>query len=52
VRGELMAVLGRFSIDAQKADKVASLTGQFLASRMDPAALAVVTNAMPMLVGK
>lgn len=52
VRGEFLAVLGRFSIDGQKADKIAKLTGDFLTSRLDPAAFALVTNAMPMLIGK
>ncbi len=52
VRGELIAVLGRFSIDGQKADRIAALTGQFLASRMPPGNYAVVISAMPILVGK
>lgn len=51
-RGELMAVLGRFGIDAQKTSRIAALTGQFLASRLKPDAFAKVTAAMPMLIGK
>lgn len=51
-RGELMAVLGRFNIDAQEANKIAALAGEFLASRMQPAAFEMIARAMPILTGK
>ena len=51
-KGELIAVLGRFNVDHQKAGRIAALTGEFLASRMPPAAYEVVAKAMPLLLGK
>ena len=52
VRGDFLAVLGRFGVDALVMDKVAGLMGQFLASRLNPAQFAVVKNAMPILAGQ
>lgn len=52
VSGDFLAVLGRFGIDALLKQKVATLMGTFLASRLDDAAFATVSQAMPMLVQK
>lgn len=48
-QGDFLAVLGRFGVDGQAAGVVASLMGQFLASRLDAKDLAIVTGAMPSL---
>jgi hypothetical protein len=52
VRGDFLAVLGRFGVDGQATEKIAQLMGQFLASRLSMSHYAVVENAMPMLAGK
>lgn len=52
VRGEFLAVLGRFKIDGQRAEKIALLMGTFLEGRLAPEEFAVVTGVMPMLVGR
>lgn len=52
VRGEFLAVLGRFGVDGQATEEVALLMGQFLHLRLAPEEFAVVTGAMPMLIGK
>lgn len=50
VSGDFLAVLGRFGIDALQLKKVATLMGTFLASRLDDADFATVSQAMPLLV--
>jgi hypothetical protein len=47
--GELAAVLSRFGIAPAQAGVAASLTSQFLASRLDPALLGSVVAAIPLL---
>ncbi len=52
VRGDFLAVLGRFGVDGQATEKIALLMGQFLQLRLAPEEFAVVTGAMPMLIRK
>src|SRR3990167_2499793 len=47
--GEFAGVLGRFGVPALSADTAASLIGQFLQYRLEPAAFEVVKKAVPML---
>ena len=47
--GEFVHVLGRFSVSPLAADTAASLIGQFLRHRLEPAAFEVVKGAVPML---
>lgn len=47
--GELAAVLSRFGVAASQVPVAASLTWQFLASRLDPALLSSVVAAIPLL---
>lgn len=47
-QSEFLSVLGRFGLDESAAPRVASLMSRFLASRLDPAALAVVTTVAPL----
>ena len=50
-QSELVSVLSRFGVDETSAARATSLMAQFLASRLSPENLAVVTGAMPMLKG-
>ncbi len=47
--GEFAAVLGRFNVAPLSVDTAASLVGQFLQHRLEPAAFEVVKTAVPML---
>lgn len=49
--GEFAAVLDRFGVPALSVDTAASLMGQFLQHRLEPAAFEVVQNAVPLLAG-
>lgn len=49
--GEFAAVLDRFSVPPLAVDTAASLMGQFLQHRLEPAAFEVVRNAVPLLAG-
>ena len=52
VRGDFLSVLGRFGVDGHATEKISLLMGQFLQLRLAPEEFAVVTGAMPMLIGK
>lgn len=47
--GEFAAVLGRFGIPPLSVDTAASLLGQFLQHRLEPAAFEVVKKAVPLI---
>lgn len=47
--GEFAAVLSRFGLAPLSVDTAASLLGQFLQHRLEPAAFEVVKNAVPLI---